>query len=80
MKRTVSILGEKVPAMHTLDLNTAPQQNIQKQIHYNIFNSLINEKWEFKRRSSSEPNFVDLCRGLVAGITQPQSRPHHSSA
>ena len=36
-----SILGKKLPAMHTLDLNTASQQSIQKQIHYNVFNSLM---------------------------------------
>ena len=40
---------------------------------------LLIEKWEFKRQSSSKHNFVEPCGGLVAGITQPQSRPHHSS-
>ena len=49
-----SVLGEKLTAMHTLDLSTASQQNIQIQIHYNLFNSLMIEKWEFKRQSLSE--------------------------
>ena len=53
--------------MHTFDLNTASQK---KQLNYNVFNFLM-ERWDFKRQSSSEHNFVEPCGGLVEGITQP---------